>query len=76
MGFTPEGGSLNFNLSTKESHSNLHEYLRISRGAKKKTDGFFLASREFYNLASNIDELDSEGGMGHPLFRVTEYIFT
>ena len=63
MGFTPEGGSLNFNLSTKESHSNLHEYLRISRGAKKKTDGFFLRAESFYNLASNIDELDSEGGI-------------
>lgn len=67
MGFTPEGGSLNFNLSTKESHSNLHEYLRISRGAKKKTDGFFLRAESFYNLASNIDELDSEGGMGAPI---------
>ena len=67
MGFNPEGGSLNFNFSTRKSHSNLHEYLRISRGAKKRTDGFFLRAESFYNLASNIDELDSEGGMGAPI---------
>lgn len=67
MGFNPEGGSLNFNFSTRESHSNLHEYLRISRGAKKKTDGFFLRAESFYNVASNIDELDSEAGLGSPI---------
>ena len=42
MGFNPEGGTVNFNLSTKESHSNLYEYLTVSRGYKKHRDGFFL----------------------------------
>ena len=32
MGFNPEGGTVNFNFSTEESHSNLHEYLTVSRG--------------------------------------------
>ena len=27
MGFNPEGGTVNFNFATQESHSDLHEYL-------------------------------------------------
>ena len=57
MGFNPEGGTVNFNFSTKESHSNLHEYLGVTRGYKRQRDGFFLRAESFYNVASNIDEL-------------------
>ena len=64
MGFNPEGGTINFNFSTRESHSDLHKYLTISRGYKKQKDGFFLRAESFYNVASNIDELDEE-----PCFR-------
>ena len=35
MGFNPEGGTINFNFSTKASHSDLYNYLTISRGYKK-----------------------------------------
>ena len=48
---------MNFNFSTKESHSNLHEYLAVTRGYKRQRDGFFLRAESFYNVASNIDEL-------------------
>jgi len=34
MGFNAEGGSRNFNFSTRESHSNLHEHLRVARGIR------------------------------------------
>ena len=27
MGFNPEGGTVNFNFATKDSHSDLHNYL-------------------------------------------------
>ena len=64
MGFNPEGGTVNFNFSTNDSHSNLHEYLTVSRGYKRHRDGFFLRAESFYNVASNIDELDSEPGFG------------
>lgn len=47
MGFNAEGGSVNFSFSTKESHSNLHEYITVSRGWRKQKDGFFLTSRKF-----------------------------
>lgn len=64
MGFNPEGGTVNFNFSTRESHSDLHEYLTVSRGYKRHKDGFFLRAESFYNVASNIDDMDSEPGGG------------
>ena len=66
MGFNAEGGSLNFSFSTKESHSNLHEYITVSRGWRKQKDGFFLRAESFYNVASNIDNLDNGPG-GPPI---------
>ncbi len=32
MGFNAEGGSRNFRFATRESHSSLHEHLRLARG--------------------------------------------
>lgn len=60
MGFNPEGGTVNFNFSTKDSHSELYHYLTVSRGYKKHRDGFFLRAESFYNVATNIDEMDAE----------------
>ena len=57
-GFNPEGGTINFNFSTRSSHSDLHNYLTISRGYRKHKDGFFLRAESFYNVASNIDDMD------------------
>ena len=58
MGFNPEGGTVNFNFSTNDSHSDLHEYLTVCRGYKRHRDGFFLRAESFYNVASNIDQMD------------------
>lgn len=60
LGFNPEGGTKNFSFSTRASHSELHEYLRISRGIEKPRDGFFLRAESFFNVATNIEELDKE----------------
>lgn len=67
MGFNPEGGTVNFNFSTNDSHSDLHDYLTVSRGYKRHRDGFFLRAESFYNVASNIDELDAEPSFGPKL---------
>lgn len=56
-GFNPEGGTRNFSFSTRNSHSELFEYIRLIRGVKKPKDGFFLRAESFYNLATQIDEL-------------------
>lgn len=60
-GFNPEGGTLNFTFSTRASHSDLYEFLRLVKEPKQPQDGFFLRAESFYNLATNIEELDKEG---------------
>lgn len=65
-GFNPEGGSTNFNFSTQDTHSSLSDIIRIAKGIKKPKDGYFLRAESFYNVASNIDQIQKEdGGMLH-----------
>jgi len=66
-GFNPEGGTINFNFSTRTSHSDLHNYLTISRGYKKHRDGFFLRAESFYNVASNIEDMDEIASTAAPV---------
>ena len=63
MGFNPEGGTRNFNFSTRNTHSELCDCISLTRYGYPK-DGFFLRAESFYNVASNIDELDEAGGFG------------
>lgn len=60
-GFNPEGGTKNFNFSSMNTHSELFDYIKITKGVKKPRDGFFLRAESLYNVASNIDELDKGG---------------
>ena len=62
-GFNPEGGSKNFSFSTAASHSELYNYVKLVKGAKRPKDGFFLRAESFYNLATYIDELDKESSL-------------
>lgn len=62
-GFNPEGGSRNFNFSTRATHSELGEYLTPAR-KRYPRDGFFLRAESFYNVATNIDLMDEEPGLG------------
>ena len=64
MGFNPEGGTKNFNFGTRESHSDLHQYLRLVKSVKRPKDGFFLRAESFFNVATNIEQLDA--GWGGP----------
>ena len=57
-GFNPEGGTRNFNFFTRNSHSELHKYIRLIRGARKPRDSFFFRAETFYNLATQIDKLE------------------
>ena len=67
MGFNPEGGTKNFSFSTRASHSNLSDFLRVARGFKKPRDGFFLRAESFFNVATNIEEMDAEPSFGPPI---------
>src|SRR5690348_14676496 len=57
-GFNPEGGTRNFQFSTRASHSGLHECLRIVRGTRQLRDGFFLRAESLFNVATQIEQLD------------------
>jgi predicted ATPase len=68
LGFNPEGGSKNFRFGTRKSHSVLHEFLRVARGIKKPKDGFFLRAESFFNVATEIENLDNaDYVMGPPV---------
>lgn len=64
LGFNPEGGTKNFNFGTRESHSNLHEYLRVGKGIRRPRNGFFLRAESFFNVAIEIEKLDDGPGGG------------
>ena len=55
-GFNPEGGTRNYSFSTYDSHSELHEAIRLSRGPKRSSYGYFLRAESFYNVATKEDE--------------------
>ena len=56
-GFNPEGGTLNFQFTTKETHSSLHNFVKLTRGFRRNTDGFFLRAESFYNAASYLEDM-------------------
>ena len=49
-GFNPEGGSKNYNFSTKDTHSELCSAIKIVRGSKKSW-GYFLCAESFIEVA-------------------------
>ncbi|MFC0273163.1 AAA family ATPase [Metabacillus herbersteinensis] len=59
-GFNPEGGTLNFNFTSYDSHSNLDEFIRLVKGVSRAKDHFFFRAETFYNVATNIENLDKE----------------
>ena len=65
-GFNAEGGSQNFTFSTRDTHSSLHEYIALGKRGFSK-DGFFLRAESLYNVATNIDDLDSLPSFDAPI---------
>ena len=61
-GFNPEGGTKNYSFSTYDSHSELYEAMRLSRGIHKPGWGYFLRAESFYNVASAEEEYSRELG--------------
>jgi predicted ATPase len=66
-GFNPEGGSKNFRFGTRGSHSDLHQFIRLSKGIKRPRTGYFLRAESFYNVATEIEKLDEEPSFGPPI---------
>jgi len=61
-GFNAEGGSRNFRFGTFDSHSRLHQSLRLIRSTRRARDGFFLRAESYFNVATYVEQLD--GGLG------------
>ncbi len=64
MGYNAEGGSRNFHFATYETHSALHEHLRLVRGIDRPRDGFFLRAESFYNVGTYIQRMDEDPAGG------------
>ncbi len=67
LGFNAEGGTRNFNFSTRASHSSLSQCLRLARSHRRPRTGYFLRAESYFNVATNIEELDREPALAPPI---------
>ena len=81
-GFNPEGGTINYNFSTYDSHSELCEATRLIRSYKRAKWGYFLRAESFYNVASAEEEYQKylsahyhEKSHGESFLSVIQYNF-
>ncbi|MDQ3369701.1 MAG: AAA family ATPase [Myxococcota bacterium] len=56
-GFNAEGGTPNFNFSTRRTESELHASLRLLRTTRRPRASFFLRAESFYNVATEVERL-------------------
>jgi predicted ATPase len=49
-GYNPGGGTKNFRGSARPTESELHDYLRLARGARREKWGFFLRGETMFNV--------------------------
>jgi len=70
-GFSAEGGDKQLQFGTHDTHSALHDCIRLERSLGRPTDGFFLRAESFYNVASELEKLGSsfQGYGGQSLHR-------
>src|SRR5688572_19126660 len=67
FGLNPEGGTKNFRFETRRSHSELHQFLRLVKSPHRARDGFFLRAESFFNVATEIENLDAAPSFGPPI---------
>jgi len=61
-GMNAEGGSSNFAFSTRESHSDLWQSVRLVRGARRPRTDFFLRAESLFTAATYLEQLPRMGG--------------
>jgi predicted ATPase len=66
-GFNAEGGTTNYNFSTRASESPMHRCVRIARGVRRPRTGFFLRAESFFNVATEIERMDAEPSFSPPV---------
>jgi predicted ATPase len=63
-GLNPEGGSRDHAFKTRDTHSALHQHLRLTKTTRRARDAFFLRAESFYNFSSFIDDVGNPDRMG------------
>ena len=56
-GYNAEGGSRHMTVSTRPSHSALHEHVRLVRGTRRPRTGYFLRAESFFNVATYVESI-------------------
>ena len=51
-GYNPEGGTRNYHFSTYRDVSELEEAVRLVRGYRKRSSGYFFRAESFFNVAT------------------------
>jgi predicted ATPase len=59
LGLNPEGGSRSLRFSTRATESELGTYARAVRAPGRERRSFFLRAESFYNVATQIEEIDA-----------------
>lgn len=60
LGCPAEGGSINFNYRTEDTHIDFTKHLRLAKSGKKIKDIFFYRSETFYTFLTEMRRLDSD----------------
>lgn len=55
-GFNPEGGTRNYNFSTRDTHSELCDAITVVKGYRRERWGYFLRAESFYNVATQEEQ--------------------
>lgn len=66
LGLPAEGGTENFRYETKNTTSNLSDYIKMPKYNKPKTK-FFLRAESFYKFSSEVDNIGVRGSYGGSL---------
>ena len=61
LDLNPEGGTQNFMFSSKDTHSNLHQFIKVNHFQRMCKTKFFLRAESFYNFAFEVDKLGVSG---------------
>lgn len=66
----------NYNFSTYDSHSNLHEAIRLGKGVYKPEWSYFLRAESFYNVATKEEEYSDWAHPSQQYHKIHECSYT
>ncbi|WP_017395271.1 AAA family ATPase [Acinetobacter haemolyticus] len=67
FGCSAEGGTVNFNYKTEDTHLDYSSHLRIQKSPRRIRDIFFYRSETYYNFLTEMRQLDNAPSFGPPI---------